>query len=120
MIVILVFTPLWRPPPKPYIHGTCRRASFPQVKDLFEGRADAADIPEEFDLPTTETLESMCRTDEVCDIFDYVASQLKAELECRPLTCSSDIETIIENSGLGTGGGGGGGGGVDLEASVKF
>ena len=84
-----------------------------QVKEYFEGETD--ELPEKIDE------DSLCRSDEVCAGVEYVASRLKADLECRPLTCSSDFETIIENSGGGGGGGGKGGGGQnDLEVGFTL
>ena len=84
-----------------------------QVKDFLEGEID--------ELPNDTDEDSVCISDEVCAGLEYVASSLRADLECRPLTCFSDFETIIENSGGGGGGGGGGGKGGggqnDLEAS---
>ena len=87
-----------------------------QVKEYLEGEID--EIPEKIE----ETGRRLCRSDEVCAGLEYVASKLRADLECKPLTCSSDFETIIENSGGGGGGGGGNGGGGqnDLEASSNL
>ena len=66
--------------------------------------------------------DSICRSEEVCAGLEYLASKLVADLECRPLTCFSDFETIVENSVgyAGEGGAGGKGDGVDLEASQSI
>ena len=82
-----------------------------QVKEYLEGEID--------EMPDRIEEDSLCRSEEVCAGFEYVASKLRADLECKPLTCSSDFETIIENSG-GGGGGNGGGGQNDLEASLNL
>ena len=88
--------------------------AFVQVEEYLVGETE--EFPDDIDEA------SICRSEEVCAGLEYLASKLRSDLECRPLTCFSDFETIVENSVgyAGEGGGGGKGDGVDLEASFNW
>ena len=84
-----------------------------KVEEYLVGETD--EFPDDIDE------DSICRSEEVCAGLEYLASKLRSDLECRPLTCFSDFETIVENSvGYAGEGGGGKGDGVDLEASFNW
>ena len=87
--------------------------AFVQVEEYLVGETE--EFPDDVDE------DSICRSEEVCAGLEYLASKLRSDLECRPLTCFSDFETIVENSvGYAGEGGGGKGDGVDLEASFNW